>query len=426
MPADGPTESPRRSPLASYEHRDADAPEVVYLDHAATSYPKHPGVAPAMAEALVHVGGNSGRGAHRLATAAADRLARLRGTLARLVGAPDPSRLVLTASCTDAANMAIRSVAERVAGSERNCVLISTFEHNAVARPAHAFAKAGLVRLDVAAPDAGEFVLDPDDVLARCDERTALVCLTHASNVTGAVQPVAEVAAGLRERSPEALLLVDAAQTAGLLGLDASALGADVLIFGGHKHLRGPTGVAAMALSERVAAADAPLAVTPTRFGGTGGSDDGLDMPTSLPQRLEPGSPNVTAAAGLLAALEGLTPEELGRRRRLDLELTARLIEGFAQLPGVEMLGPPAGEGRIGVVSVAIGTLSPADAAAALDASFSIAARPGLHCSPLAHRHLATTPHGALRFSLGETTTADEIDAALAAVATLTTMPTLL
>jgi selenocysteine lyase/cysteine desulfurase len=409
---------------------DADRSELIYLDYAATSWPKAVGVAEAMAEALA-AAGSAGRGAHTLAEAGAALIARLRARLARLVNLPEAGALALLPSCTDAANAVIRSVAERAAPG-RDRAVCSAFEHNAVARPLHVFAERGLVHLDIASPAAAGATLVADDVLDLCDERTALVCVTHASNVTGAVQPIGRIAAGLRERAPEAVLLVDAAQTVGRIPFDMRALGADAVTFGSHKHLLGPPGLGGLALGPRLAAPGSPHAVSPLVFGGTGSSDDVLEMPSAPPASLEAGTANVPAAAGLLAALEGVDAAAIAARATHEHELTERLLAGLRELPGVGVHGPVAGAvagdddglpGRIGVVAFDVPGFAPQDVAAGLDASFGIAVRAGLQCAPLAHRHLGTTPAGLVRASVGPGTTSEHIDALLAGVATLVAMP---
>ena len=363
---------------------------MIYLDHAATSHPKAPGVAEAMTRALAEAGGNPGRSAHALARAAQGVIDDARRRLAGLLGAPDPSRVVLTSGATEALNLALFGL---LRPGDR--ALLTALEHNAVARPLAALAGRGVsVERVACGPDGTLDLGDLERALRAGPVR--LVAMVHASNVSGAIQPARE-AARLAHRHG-ALLLLDAAQTAGALPLDVRELEVDLLAVPGHKALRGPPGVGALWISSGVT-------VAPLRHGGTGVRSEEERMPEGLPEGLEAGTPNTIGLAGLAAALAHLAGRGVGAVRAHEQALTARLLDGLRELPGATLHGPADAGRQVAAVSLTLAGWEPVDLAAVLDGSFSIAARAGLHCAPAAHRTLGTFPAGTVRLSLGDSTT---------------------
>lgn len=374
---------------------------MIYLDNAATSYPKPPDVATAIAGFLAGKAGNPGRSGHRLALAAHGVVADTRRLLAVLLGAGDPARLVFTLNATDALNLALHGL---LRPGDR--VVTTSMEHNAVARPLAALAESG-VRVD-RVRCARDGSLDPADLERELRlAPTRLVAMTHASNVCGTVLPVVE-AADLAHRHG-ALILVDAAQTAGVLPIDVTAQGIDLLAVPGHKGLLGPTGTGALYVAPGVE-------LRPIRQGGTGSRSEQLRQPDELPDRLEAGTLNTVGIAGLGAAVRSLGEDGLARVRAHEQALTARLLAGLAEIPGVRVYGPGDAARQVAVVSVTVDGWDPLDLGAALDTSFGIAVRSGLHCAPLAHRTLGTYPQGTVRLAPGATTTPVEIDETLLAV----------
>jgi cysteine desulfurase family protein len=374
---------------------------MIYLDHAATSYPKAPGVSEAMAEALTVAGGNPGRSGHRLSQAAQAVVEDARRRVAALLGAPDPSRVVFGANATDGLNQALWGL---LRPGDR--VVTSAMEHNAVARPLAALADAGVrVQRVPCAPDG---TLDPDD-LARALRAapTRLVAMVHASNVCGTILPAREAARLAHEHG--ALFLLDAAQTAGAMPIDVGAWGVDLLACPGHKALLGPTGTGVLWVAPGVS-------LQPRRHGGTGVRSEDERQPTELPEGLEAGTPNVVGLAGLAAAVRWLSERGVAAVRDHERALTARLLERLRGAPGVQVHGAADAERQAAVVSVTIEGWDPQDAAAALDSSFGVAVRAGLHCAPWAHRTLGTFPGGTVRLSAGASTTPDDVDAGAAAV----------
>jgi cysteine desulfurase family protein len=367
---------------------------MIYLDNAATTWPKPEQVYEAVSEAMRHRGGNPGRSAHKTSAAAGKALDGARFSLAKLLGARDPNRIVFTNNATDALNLAIGGVL-----SPGDHAVTSSMEHNSVTRPLEHLREGGVeytrVRMD---PAEG---IDPKDIENALRPNTKLVALTHASNVTGTVNPVGAVGALCRERG--VLFLVDGAQSVGSLPVDVEAMHIDLLAFPGHKGLFGPTGTGGLYIAEGVK-------VRPARYGGTGVFSESPGQPDELPYRYESGTQNSHGLAGLDAGVRFITERTTGAIHACELGLVNALIDGLSVIPNVTVYGPPAGAERAAVVSFNIEGLSCAEAALILDASFDIAVRAGLHCAPDAHRTLGTFEQGGtVRVSPGFFNTEDDI-----------------
>jgi len=373
---------------------------IVYFDHAATSWPKPPEVVDAVVRAMGEAGGNPGRSAHRLGLAAARTIAEARTAVASLLGVEDERDVILTPGCTFGLNLVL-------AGSLRpgDRVVASSVEHNATARPLARLAAAG-VEVSVVQADS-DGLIDPDDVdvAVRARPTRAVVC-QHASNVTGVIQPVGDLADIAHEHG--AVLIVDGAQGVGHLPVDLTALGADAYSCAGHKGLLGPQGIGALYLAPDFEPEELVQ-------GGSGGSSGDDGPPTGRPDRYEAGTANTPGAAGLGAGATLLlaTGPEIWAEER---HLTRRLHEGLLEVPGMRVLGPPPGVERVPVVSVVHSRLSPDEMAFALDHRWGIAVRGGLHCSPWAHGTVGTRERGAVRFSVGLGLTDADVDLALAAM----------
>ena len=372
----------------------------MYLDNAATSSPKPESVYQGMDRFLREVGANPGRSAHRLAVSAASAVAQTRRLLARFFNAPAPERVAFTLNATDALNLALKGVLK-----PGDHVVTTSMEHNSVARPLRKLEAAGVAVTFLAASPEGRVAVE--DLAAALTAATRLVAITHASNVTGTLQPIAEVGRLCRERG--VLLLVDAAQTAGVYPIDIRAMGIHLLAFPGHKGLLGPPGTGGLIVDEG-------LCLDTVREGGTGSQSESDQQPDWMPDRLEVGTLNTVGIAGLGAGLRFI--EQTGRERIQEQEqlLVQRLLRGLAAIPGAALYGPPPGAERASVVSFNLERWEPQDAAAALDATFDIQCRAGLHCAPLEHRTIGTFPAGTVRFSPGFFNTETEIDMAVEAV----------
>jgi cysteine desulfurase / selenocysteine lyase len=371
--------------------RDADS---VYLDNAATTYPKPEQVYLAAERFMREVGGSAGRSGHRRAVETGRAVYAARESLARLLGAGDPLRIAFTKNATEAINMVIWGLLKR-----GDHVVTSSVEHNSVMRPLHAAASRGINHTVVTCGPDGS--LDVARLEREIRPETALVIVNHASNVAGTILPVVEVAQLARERCIP--LLVDAAQTAGRLPIAVESDGIDMLAFTGHKELFGLQGTGGLYVREG-------LEVTPVCFGGTGSSSSSLEQPDRMPDRLESGTLNAHGIAGLGAGVEFVLSEGVDRIRAHELELTGRLLEGLEGLKGARTYGPSALEDRVGVVPVTFDRMWPPDAAEALDSRYGIATRPGMHCSPLAHRTIGTAETGVLRVSFSYLNTAADVD----------------
>lgn len=380
------------------------ADRITYLDHAATSWPKPPDVVEAMSHALSTAGGNPGRGAHALGLAATRLIHRARTDVAAFLGVPDARDLSFQPSCTYALNLALFGLIE----PGQRVVACST-EHNAVARPLTELARRGVELAVVHADAEGRANAgDVERALAAAPTR-ALVC-QHASNLTGAIQPVTEFARLAHDAG--ALMIVDGAQAGGHLEVDLATLGADAWACSGHKALLGPQGTGALYLAPDRDA-------RPLAFGGTGsGRSEDAEPPRVRPERYEPGTPNTPGIAGLGAAVRFLR-SHAAEQRATEARLTRRLHEGILGIEGFRVLGPPPGEPRVPVVSAVHEHLDAAQLASALDRRWGIAARAGLHCAPWAHDTVGTLHTGALRFGIGWSNTDADVDLALAALETL-------
>jgi cysteine desulfurase family protein len=370
----------------------------IYLDNASTSWPKPQRVIDEMARFLAEEAGSPGRAGHRLALAAERVVSDVRVKLARLIHADDPDRIIHGLNGTDALNIALKGVLR--AGDH---VICTQLDHNSVSRPLQAMADAGTItftRLTV-----GENgVIDPDDVRKAVTRKSRLVVLIHASNVTGLIQPVAEV--GRIVRDADLLFLVDAAQAIGVVDINVASMNIDLLAFPCHKALLGPAGTGALYVGPRAT-------LRPWREGGTGADSIFPTQPVDYPAFLEAGTPNTVGLAGLRAALASVDPPKTLAHERAVLQ---RLIEGISGDRRITIMGGADATQRVGLLSLLIKELAPDDAAAALDESFGIAVRAGLHCAPYAHRGLGTFPDGTVRVSPGWSTTAEDIDVLIMAL----------
>jgi cysteine desulfurase family protein len=372
-----------------------------YFDHAATSWPKPPEVSEAMVRALDEAGGNPGRGAHRLALAAARTIAAARGAVATLLGVADERNLLFTSGCTAGLNLALKGA---LGPGDR--VVVSSVEHNSVVRPLAWLAGRGVEVVVVRADAEGRVDADEFEHAVAVRPTRAVVC-QHASNVTGAIQPVGDLADIAHAHG--AVMIVDGAQAAGHLEVDLGALGVDAYACSGHKGLLGPQGVGVLYLAPDFAPGELIQ-------GGSGGNSEDAVQPRLRPDRYEAGTVNTPAVAGLGAAAVLLSAEGADLRRT-EQRLTRRLHEGLLKIPGLTVLGPPPPERRVPVVSVVHKTLGGDEIAFALDTRYGIAVRSGLHCSPWAHETVGTLDSGAVRFGMGRGLTDADVDAALTAMA---------
>ncbi len=380
---------------------------MIYLDNAATSFPKPPEVYEALDRFARHDLANPGRAGHKMALGAERVLEDARHRLNRFFGGRSPERWIFTLNGTDALNIAIKGVLR-----EGDHVVTTYLEHNSVSRPLTALAEAGIIRLSRVAADAAGFV-DPAAIEAAMTPQTRLVVVTHGSNVLGTIQPIADIGRIVRGR--DALFLVDAAQTAGVMPIDVQEMCIDLLAFPGHKGLFGPTGTGALYVGPRAE----PL-IRPWREGGTGGDSSSPVQPRQLPYYLEGGTPNVLGVVGVVAGLNFIEQRGLAAIHQHEQALCRRLRQALQEMDGFELFGPADGRQCVGTVSFRWQGLPASDLAAILDESFHIAVRPGLHCAPYIHRAIGTYPEGTVRVSVGPFNTEADIDRLLAALREIT------
>jgi cysteine desulfurase family protein len=370
---------------------------MIYLDNAATSFPKPEAVYVALDRFARETLANPGRSGHAMALASEHALRDARHRLNRFFHGRDPDRFGFTMNGTDALNMAIKGVL-----SDGDHVITTDLEHNSVSRPLVALAQAGRIALTRLNADAGG-TLDPEAVRKAITPATRLVAMTHASNVLGTIQPVAEIGAICRNFD-RVLFLVDAAQTAGAVPIDIQAMNIDLLAFPGHKSLLGPTGTGALYVGPRVQ-------IRPWREGGTGGDSLTPTQPEDYPYYLEGGTPNVLGIVGMIAGLNYVEERGVAAIHQHEVELCEQLRELLHEVGGFEFFGHTDPTRRVGTLSFRCEALPAPELAGLLDQEFQIAVRPGLHCSPYIHKSLGTAPDGLLRVSPGPFNTKADIHA---------------
>jgi len=378
----------------------------IYLDNAATSFPKPSRVTDAMVRFAEDLGASPGRGSYRESLDAGRLVTRCRERMARLVGLGEPSHVVFTLNATDALNQAIKGIVRARAG--RPVHAISTeMDHNSILRPLNALQREGLdwtsVRCD---PRTG--LVDPDDVRRAVRPETALVAIGHASNVTGTIQDLAPISRICRE--VDVLLVVDAAQTAGHVPIEGEF---DVLCVPGHKGLLGPLGTGGMVVRPGIEDRIAPL-----REGGTGSVSELDTQPREMPDRYESGSQNTIGIAGLSEGVAWILERGVEALRAHDREITGLLLDRLRAIDPVRVLAPDAP--RVGVVSIVHESIDPHTLAMLLEQEAGVLARAGLHCAPYAHRALGTLETGALRLSAGPFTTLEDVSRAVDAIDSIT------
>ena len=376
---------------------------MIYLDQAATSWPKPPEVLKAMTDALESAGGNPGRSGHRLSVAAARIIYDTREEIARFFGISDPLRVIFTGNATHAINMALKGILK-----PGDHVITSSMEHNAVMRPLRNLEKRG-IRLSIA-PCASDGTLDAKDIGGVIASDTRLVVMTHASNVVGTLLPVAEVAA-IAHRAG-ALLLVDVAQTAGIIPIDMTAMGIDLLAFTGHKELHGPPGIGGLVIADHIDIAQ----IDPLICGGTGSRSESEEQPDDLPDKFESGTANLAGIAGLGAGLRWLKDRGIEEIHAHLKTLSRALIDGLSAFPEVKLYGTIDPARSIAVVSFTVAGRLVSEIGFRLDEEYGILSRVGLHCAPAAHKTIGSFPEGTVRLAPGVFTTTEDIRITIRAI----------
>ncbi len=365
---------------------------MIYLDNAATTLIKPYAVIEACNMWLNKFSANSGRGGHKLALNAGNKVYECRELIAKLFNIDRPENIIFTLNATMALNIAINGFVKQ--GTH---IVISGMEHNSVYRPV---SNCGC-SFSVAEPDPTGFVT-VESIKKAVRSNTSLIIVTHASNVVGTINPITEIGAFAKSRG--ITFLVDAAQTAGVLDIDVKRDNIDMLAFAGHKTLLGPSGTGGLYISPKIQ-------LSPILYGGTGSVSESSAQPDFLPDRFESGTLNIVGIAGLAEGVKYILKNTTKKIREYEQKLTERLLEGLYNMDNLTLFG---GTNRVGIVSFSINNIDSVSVCNMLD-SKNIAARGGLHCSPLAHKSL-NTPEGLVRLSVGCFNTNSDIDNAINAV----------
>lgn len=375
--------------------------DIIYLDNAATTFPKPDGALDRMIELYKEKGVSPGRGSYDLAFEAEDLVYDLRTRLARLFNTPDPQRVIFTLNATDALNIAIHGILKK-----GDHVVSTRLEHNSVLRPLYHLKETGLITYDLVDFDKHGFV-DPDAVLQSINKNTRLVIINHVSNVLGTIQPVKEIGFICAQKGVP--LIIDAAQSAGIIPINMKEWNIGAVAFTGHKSLLAPTGTGGLAISP-------DLNIDPTRFGGTGIDSESPLHNKSYPHRLEAGTINLMGIIGLSEGLKFIENNKMESIHHKEMELFLKLRDGLSGLETVEYYCADNIENRVALITVNIKGMDPGDVGSILDADFNIAVRTGLHCAPLVHENMGTFPRGAIRFSLGPFNTDEHVNMAIEAM----------
>lgn len=372
---------------------------MIYLDNAATSFPKPEAVYKRVEDVLRRISGSPGRASHRMAAEASRVVFDARETVAKVINAKDASRVAFTKNATEAVNIALKGLLK-----PGDHLITTSFEHNSVAKTAGWVEQCG-VEVTRVRPDSSGFV-DPSEVARAIKKNTRLASIVHASNVFGSVQPVEEIGRLCRDKG--VIFMADGAQTVGAMPVDVEAMNIDILAATGHKALFGPQGTGFIYVRDGIE----PV---PLISGGTGELDTVLEMP----ERLESGTMNTPGIGGLGAGAAFVLSEGVEKIRAFEEGLVEALLRGLGSVKGVRIIGTTDARRRASLVAFNIDGVKPYDAGQKIDNDFGILVRTGAHCAPDAHREAGTHPEGAVRVSPGYFNTEADIEEFVRAVATI-------
>ncbi|NLM06377.1 MAG: aminotransferase class V-fold PLP-dependent enzyme [Tissierellia bacterium] len=375
----------------------------IYLDNGATSFPKAPGVPEAVFHFMKDIGANVGRGAYESAIDAGMVVYETRERLKEIFNLKGKStQVILVPGATYGINMVLKGYLKK-----GDHVIVSSLEHNAVMRPIVGMAEEGFITFS-RIPASREGLSDLSKIEELIQENTAIVCVSHASNVCGSIFPIEEMAKICKEKNIP--FVVDASQSAGHLHIDFDGLGLAALCMPGHKGLLGPQGIGVVILEENFAHTLKPLVV-----GGTGSASDKEIQPDFLPDKFESGTTNIPGIFGLHKALEYIIDRGIDDIRKHDMNLIKRFIDGIKDLP-IRIIGGEDIDNKVGVLAVDFTGMDNAEVSLELEEEYGISTRCGLHCAPNAHKTLDTYPQGVVRFSVGYANTKEDIDTAIKAI----------
>ena len=373
---------------------------MIYLDNAATTFPKPEAVYDSMMDCMKNYCANPGRAGHKLAMKAAREIYDTRENIAKLFNIDNPMNIVFTNNATDSLNLAIKGVV-----STGDHIITTSMEHNSVIRPIKALEKLGIENTIVECDKEG--FLDINNLEKAIKPNTRLIVTTHASNVCGTlidIKAVSEVA-----KSRNILYLVDASQTAGVYNIDLKEIEADMVAAPGHKGLLGPQGTGILYIREG-------LNLDILKEGGTGSKSEDLFQPELLPDKYESGTHNTPGIVGLNEGIKFIFNEGIDKIKQHEEELCKYMLERLEEVPNIKIYGPKDASKRASVITINIGNMDSGEITFLLDSEYNIATRSGIHCAPLAHKTLGTLEQGAVRFSLGYFNTKEDIDKAIEAL----------
>ena len=373
---------------------------MIYLDNAATTFPKPEAVYNAMMDCMKNYCANPGRAGHKLAMKAAREIYDTRENIAKLFNIDNPMNIVFTNNATDSLNLAIKGVVNK-----GDHIITTSMEHNSVIRPIKALEKVGVENTIVQCDEQG--FLNIDDLEKSIKPNTKLIVTTHASNVCGTlidIKSISEIA-----NKHNILYLIDASQTVGVYDIDLKDIKADMLAAPGHKGLLGPQGTGILYIREG-------LNIGILKEGGTGSRSEDLFQPDLLPDKYESGTHNTPGIVGLNEGVKFIFKEGIDKIKEHEEELCKYMLERLEEVPNIIIYGPKDANKRASVISINIGNMDSGEITFLLDSEYDIATRSGIHCAPLAHKTLGTLEQGAVRFSIGYFNTKEEIDKAVAAL----------
>lgn len=373
---------------------------MIYLDNAATTYPKPEKVYDAILDCMKNYCANPGRAGHKMAMRAGREIYDARENIAKLFNIDDPMNIVFTHNATDSLNVAIKGSVKR-----GDHIITTSMEHNSVIRPIKALEAEGIENTVVQCDNEG--FLNINDVERAIKPNTKLIVTTHASNVCGTlidIKGVGEIA-----KKYNIVYLVDASQTAGVYDINIKELNIDMLAAPGHKCLLGPQGTGILYIRDG-------LKVDILKEGGTGSQSEDLFQPELLPDKYESGTHNTPGIAGLNEGVKFILEEGIDKIRKHEEELCQYMLDRLKEIPNICIYGPKDSKKRAAVISINIENIDSGEITFLLDSEYNIATRSGIHCSPLAHQSLGTLKQGAVRFSLGYFNTKEDVDSAIQAL----------
>lgn len=384
--------------------RETEVEDLIYLDNAATTFPKPEEVYKAVDECLRGYCANPGRGGHKLSLQSGRVVLEARELIAELFNINSPDRIILTHNATDSLNLAFKGLLKK-----GDHVITTSMEHNSVLRPLKAMESIGVKTSIIQCKETGE--LDIKSIEDEIRDNTVLIAVTHASNVTGTIMPIEKI--GSIAKRNNISFLVDAAQTAGVYEIDVNKMNIDLLAFAGHKSLFGPQGTGGLYIKDGIE-------LSPLKQGGTGSKSESLHQPEILPDKYESGTPNTPGIAGLCAGLKYIREVGMDTIKDHEENLTDYFLNELKKIKSIKIYGMKDAKRQAPVISLNVADVGSSEIGYILDEAFDIAVRPGLHCAPMAHETTNTLEQGTVRFSIGYFNTEADIEEAISALCKIT------